>query len=139
MIEIEYLRRVPFFTQLSEDQLNQVNKISKKRPYKKGAIIIVEGSKGENIYIVKSGKVKIYKTSEDGREIILDIKSSGDVFAEVTLFSDALNPATVKTMEDSEIICIENSEIEGVKYLIYGLVAITFKTILIHLFQYQGC
>lgn len=113
MIDIEYLRKVPFFTQLSDEQLNQVNKIAKKRLYKRGAIVIVEGSKGEYIYIVKTGKVKIYKTSEDGREIILDIKSSGDAFAEVTLFSDALNPATVKTIDDTEIICIKNSQIEG--------------------------
>lgn len=109
---IEYLKNVPIFSQLLEADLKKLENISKERFYKKGALVISEGNKGEAIYIIKTGKVKIYKTSSDGREIILDIKDAGKIFAEVTLFNGGMNPATVAAIEDSVIYCINNNDIE---------------------------
>ncbi|MGF7056391.1 Crp/Fnr family transcriptional regulator [Brassicibacter mesophilus] len=109
---IEYLKNVPIFSQLLEADLKKLENIAKERFYKKGALVISEGNKGEAIYIIKTGKVKIYKTSSDGREIILDIKDAGKIFAEVTLFNGGMNPATVAAIEDSVIYCINNNDIE---------------------------
>ncbi len=113
MLEIiKYLKNIPIFSQLLQSDLEKLEKLTKERFYKKGTIVISEGNKGEAIYIVKTGKVKIYKTSSDGREIILDIKDDGKIFAEVTLFDGGKNPATVATIEDSVIYSISNNEIE---------------------------
>ncbi|KNF09375.1 transcriptional regulator, Crp/Fnr family [Gottschalkia purinilytica] len=114
MITNEYLRKIPLFSQLNDNEIEKVKLVTKERFFKRGNIVISEGSKGEAVYIIKTGKVKIYKTDSSGREVILDIKGEGKMFAEVTLFSDMPNPATVMTIEDSYIYTISNIDIEDV-------------------------
>lgn len=109
---VEYLKRVPLFEGMSHEELKRLEKITKERPYKKGGLIILEGEKSENVFIIKSGKVKIFKTSNDRREIILDIKGKYKIFAEVTLFNGGKNPATVEAIEDCIILSIDNNDLE---------------------------
>jgi CRP/FNR family transcriptional regulator len=60
------------------------------------------------------GKVKIYKTSEDGREHILYIAVPGDIFAEVILFNEVNYPATAEVLEQARIAVIRNEDLEQV-------------------------
>lgn len=111
---IDYIKGIPIFQSLDEGELEAVESILKERVYKKNSIVISEGNHGDSMFVVKSGKVKIYKTDVSGKEIILDIKGENKMFGEVTLFTDISYPATVKTIEDSEIIILENAELEKV-------------------------
>ncbi|WP_352420067.1 Crp/Fnr family transcriptional regulator [Proteiniborus sp.] len=111
---IEYLKKIPLFVGMNNDELHKLERITKERTYKKGSAIIVEGENSENVFIIKSGKVKIFKTSSDGREIILDIKGKSKIFAEVTLFEGGTNPATVVALEDCIILSINNDDLEEI-------------------------
>ncbi|MFA5525041.1 MAG: Crp/Fnr family transcriptional regulator [Tissierellales bacterium] len=114
MSTIEYLKMIPLLQGMKLEELEKIEKITKERSYRKENVIITEGEKSENIFIIKSGKVKIFKTSSDGREIILDIKGKSKIFAEVTLFEDGRNPATVAAIENSVILSINNKDIESI-------------------------
>jgi CRP/FNR family transcriptional regulator, cyclic AMP receptor protein len=110
----EYIRNIPLFEGLDEEELRGIEGIMKERYYKKNSIVVSEGNQGDSMFIVKSGKVKIYKTDVSGKEIILDVKGENKMFGEVTLFTEVDYPATVKTIEDSEIFILENRELEKV-------------------------
>lgn len=114
MSVIEYLKMVPLFQGMNREELEKLEKITKERFYKKGTTIINEGEKSENVFIIKSGKVKIFKTSKDGRQIILDIKGKSKIFAEVTLFDGGINPASVVAIENSVILSINNDDLEDI-------------------------
>lgn len=114
MSVIEYLKMVPLFQGMSHEELEKLEKITRERFYKKGATIINEGEKGESVFIIKSGKVKIFKTSKEGRQIILDIKGKSKIFAEVTLFDGGINPASVVAIENSVILSINNDDLENI-------------------------
>lgn len=109
-----YLKVIPIFSQINQDEIKKISDIAKERFYKKGNIIIGEGDKGDRIFIIKTGKVKIYKTSLDGREVILDIKNDGSVFGEVVLFNDINYPASVEAIEDTNLYVIKNEDIEEI-------------------------
>lgn len=111
---VPILKKLPFFTNLQESDLIKINEITIQRNYRKGSIIFMEGDTGEAFYFIKSGKVKIYKTSPDGRELIFAILSEGDVFAEVTLFNDIKYPASAEVLEDASLGMIKNQDLEGV-------------------------
>lgn len=66
------------------------------------------------IYIVKSGKVKLYKSSSRKKDVILDIKGGGSILGLATLFNDFPNPATIETIEDSTIYIIRISNLEKI-------------------------
>ncbi|SHJ45684.1 transcriptional regulator, Crp/Fnr family [Geosporobacter subterraneus DSM 17957] len=109
---IELIKHVPLFSQLDQESLEKISSITQEKRYRKGAIIFMEGDKGEALYFIKSGKVKISKLSNDGRELILNIYGSGDVFAEVTLFNNVMYPATAEVMEDAVVGVIMNGDLE---------------------------
>lgn len=113
MADFDYLKKVPYFNELEDKSLEEIHKISTINFFKKGSIIFMEGEKGEAIYFVKSGKVKISKTSSIGKEYIIKIMEKGDVFAESVLFVGGEYPATAEAIEDSEVIMLKNQDIEN--------------------------
>jgi CRP/FNR family transcriptional regulator len=109
---LEYLRKIPIFSELNEFQLSALSELVIVRKYKKKQIIFVEDEPGEAIHIVMDGKVKLTKSSPDGREIILSIRQSGEIFAEVVLFDGGSYPATAEAIEDAKIGLLRNNDVE---------------------------
>jgi len=110
--ELEYLRKIPYFSELEDEKLEKLHNIATLKPVKKGCIIFTEGQKGEAIYFVKTGKIKISKISSVGKEYTIKIMEEGDVFGESTLFIGGEYPATAEAIEDSEILELKNKDIE---------------------------
>ncbi|MDI3476519.1 MAG: family transcriptional regulator, cyclic receptor protein [Thermoanaerobacterium sp.] len=113
MCKYDYLRKIPYFNTLSENSLKELDKIACKKEYKKGSIIFFEGDEGDAIYFVKTGKIKISKTSQQGKEHIIKIMENGDIFAESLLFIGGKYPATAEAIEDSIVIILKNKDIEN--------------------------
>lgn len=114
MSQYDYLRQISIFSELKDEFLEKVHSISVFRRYSKGKIIIMEGEPGEAFFYIRTGLIKISKVSKDGREHILHILNEGHIFAEVTLFSKTVYPATAEVIEDSEIGVIRNADLEKV-------------------------
>ncbi|HQD50112.1 MAG TPA: Crp/Fnr family transcriptional regulator [Defluviitaleaceae bacterium] len=110
---IELLKRILVFSKLSEEQLKDIAKLEIRKEYKKGSVIFFEGEKGDAFYYILSGKVKMYKTDDEGKEIILNIFGEGSVIGEVTMFNDIDYPATAEVIEDAVLGMIYNREIEN--------------------------
>lgn len=110
---VEYLKRVPLFSGLSPEQLEEIDSIVLVRSYKKGRMIFAEGESGEAVFILKSGLVKLTRQAEDGREHILHLVHPGDIFAEIVLFDGGDYPATAEVLEDAKVAVIRNRDIEG--------------------------
>ncbi len=108
----EYLQKIPIFSELEHDELDAIGELILVRKYKRRQIIFVEGEPGEAIYIIMSGKVKLTKNTECGKELILGIRQPGETFAEVVLFDGGPYPATAEVIEDAEIGLLRNKDVE---------------------------
>lgn len=109
----EYLAKVPLFRDLSIAELQAVGQLARVRNYKKNMLIFMEGEPGEALYFVITGKVKISKATEDGREQILHILQPGEVFAEVVLIDREPYPATAEVIEAGQIGMLMNDDVEN--------------------------
>lgn len=109
---VDILKKIPAFTNLEASDLLKINEVTIERNFRKGSIIFMEGDTGEAFFFINSGKVKIYKTTPDGRELIFAILTEGDVFAEVTLFNDINYPASAEVLEDVSLGMIRNKDLE---------------------------
>lgn len=114
MNDFELLNRHSLFSGLSRDDLQKVIDISIERVYKKSTIIFMEGEPGDAFYYIKSGKVKVFRTYDDGKEHIVGILGAGDVFGEATLFSDMAYPASASVYEDAVLGIIKNERLESI-------------------------
>lgn len=110
--EWEYLKRIPVFAKLPETQLKEIHHYTRERQVDKGTVIFLEGEAGEGFHYLKSGKVKIVKMSDDGREHIIKILNPGELFAEVLLFTSLPYPATAIALENSRVGVIANTDLE---------------------------
>lgn len=109
----DYLRKVGIFKDLKKESLEKIHNILEEREYLKGEDIFFEGELSQGVFIIKYGKIKIYKSSSYGKEHILHILSSGSVFAEVCIFSNSVYPASSKALEDSIVYIIDNKKLEN--------------------------
>lgn len=108
-----YLQKMPLFSNLREEELRALSQIVIERKYRKSSNIFFEGDPGDGVYFVKSGQVKITKTSEEGGEQILHLLGPGDIFGEVVLFDGGDFPATAQTIVDCQIGMIRNQDMES--------------------------
>ncbi|WP_027938037.1 Crp/Fnr family transcriptional regulator [Anaeroarcus burkinensis] len=109
---MEYLKQVPLFGDLPTEVLQRIDAVVLERTYKKGESIFLEGEPGEGLHFVRTGRVKIVKTAEDGREHIIKFLKAGEIFAEVLLFNHLPYPAASIAVEDSRIGLIRNEDLE---------------------------
>ncbi len=78
----EFLKEIPFFQDLSAGEIDQISPLFVERVYKKGVTVFLEQDPAEELFIVKSGVVKIYRNVGD-REVILAFFHEGDYFGEM--------------------------------------------------------
>lgn len=100
----EDLRTVPLFANLPADDLRRVAEIASARRYEKRAAIFREGERADGFYVVRAGKVKVFKLSVEGKEQVLHLVGPGQSFAEATIFEGGTYPAHAEALEDSELV-----------------------------------
>lgn len=108
----QYLKSIPVFAALPDSELAKIHEYTVERQVERGAFVFHEGDSGEGLHYVKSGRVKIIKATDDGREHIIKILGPGDIFAEVLLFNNQPYPATAAAVETSRVGMIRNSDLE---------------------------
>jgi CRP/FNR family transcriptional regulator, cyclic AMP receptor protein len=109
---LKYLKRVPFFTGLTDSELALVSAVMVERKYDRNSLIFLEGDKGEALFVIQEGRVKISKSTADGREQILHMLKDGDIFAEVILFDQGPYPATAEAVEDTSMWLLRSADME---------------------------
>ncbi|QJR15514.1 Crp/Fnr family transcriptional regulator [Usitatibacter palustris] len=106
------IKAVPFFTQLSDRELDVIRSVSVEKTFPKSAVVLTEGEMGDSLYMIQSGKVKVFIGDEDGREIILKILSAGDFFGEMSMMDKQPRSASVTTLEASTFQILAHSAFE---------------------------
>ncbi|WP_280769291.1 Crp/Fnr family transcriptional regulator [Salipaludibacillus daqingensis] len=109
-----FINTISIFSSLPVHIKEQLQEIILTKTATKGEILFHETEPAESIYFINEGKVKLTKSSSDGKEIVLNIRQQGEIFAEVALFSphDTTYPATAKVMEGGTISFIRNEDLE---------------------------
>ncbi|VAW84010.1 cAMP-binding proteins - catabolite gene activator and regulatory subunit of cAMP-dependent protein kinases [hydrothermal vent metagenome] len=106
------LSRVYLFKDLSEDDLNELEKQTTLKRFPKNAILVNEGDETDSLYIIESGKIKIYVGDDEGKELILTLHGPGDYFGEISLLDGAPRSASAMTLEDSKLYIIQKRRFE---------------------------
>lgn len=109
-MEISLLKRVPIFSSLKENQLQRIAEYCVTKHYTKDQLILVEEETGKILFIIYKGRVKVTRTSDDGREVILSILESGDIFGEMSLLDGKARSASVIAIENSELLLLRRGD-----------------------------
>ena len=106
----DFLYYVPIFSDLPEETIEQIAQVGIRKTFKKESIILMEEDESGSLFIIAKGKVKVTRTSSDGREVILSILSDSDIFGEMSLIDGVTRSATVTALETSELFIIQRNQ-----------------------------
>ncbi|ARN76435.1 Crp/Fnr family transcriptional regulator [Oceanicoccus sagamiensis] len=108
------LDKVEIFDGLSEQELEALSASSVVRSYPKNTVIINENDHADSLYIIESGRVKVYCSDKNGKEFIMNTLTAEDYFGELALLDDDKRSASVRTMEKSSFCIIYKEDFNKV-------------------------
>jgi len=94
---------IPFFSTLKPEEIEQVEQLFRKKSYSKEQVVLYEQDTSHYMYLIYSGKVRVVKMNEDGKEQIITIHKKNEFFGEMTLLDNKTSPATIIAHEDAII------------------------------------
>lgn len=105
----EILRTTKPFSALPEDDRRHLAEVAEVRQFATGDSILREADPSESFYSIVSGRVKVFKTTRSGKDIILGIFGSGDPVGSVAVFKERPYPASAAALEETLCIRISRS------------------------------
>ncbi|MDR3666114.1 MAG: Crp/Fnr family transcriptional regulator, partial [Ignavibacteriaceae bacterium] len=108
--DFEFLKYVPIFSNLEDEQLNKIVRMGAFRSFKKDSIILSENEDGSGLYVIVQGEVKVSRFGDDGREVIFAQLHLSDFFGEMSIMDGFAPSATVSATEDSELFLLKKED-----------------------------
>jgi len=102
------LKNIPLFADLPEHDRLAIAEQAVIKAYDKNALVITEGEFTDSLYVIISGRIKIYLDDENGKELVLDSKGPGEYFGEMVL-DEGPRSASVVTTEPSTFAVISTN------------------------------
>lgn len=101
---------------LSDSNFKKLSELMYKKTAAAGTYLFWEGETAGKLYYIHSGKVKLRKSTEDGKDFILSILKKGDLIGEFGLDDQAVHSFSAEVTEDAEIGIIQEKDLEVLLY-----------------------
>lgn len=111
----EFLARmegIPLFQGVSREGLRALAAKARLRTFRAGEAILGETDSVHAFFVILDGRVKLYKSSAEGKEQTLCLLGPGEPFGLCTAFANPAFPANVTALEGSTVVCIPGPEFE---------------------------
>jgi len=104
------LAKAPLLADLSPNELQLLAARTVRKLFVSGELLFSEGEPCNGLHIIARGKVRIFKTSVNGREQVLALNGPGDTIAELPVFDGGPYPASASAIEDAEVAFISRRD-----------------------------
>ncbi|GAC1581859.1 MAG: hypothetical protein NVS3B7_17100 [Candidatus Elarobacter sp.] len=101
--KVWFLQRNRLFHGIPREEIEKFAHLFREADYAAGHVVFHEGDLGDAIYLLKTGHVRLYRVTEDGREATLAVLGPGDVFGELALFEETQRMTVAETLDDAHI------------------------------------
>jgi CRP/FNR family cyclic AMP-dependent transcriptional regulator len=102
----DVLEQIPLFADVPRAHLEAVEGRGVVRRYPKCTIVVMEGDAPTQLFVIRSGKVRIYADGPDGKHVVLHYLGPGEQFGELSLIDDSPQLASVTTVTTCELLTI---------------------------------
>jgi CRP/FNR family transcriptional regulator len=113
-IEATFLSSLPYFSGLNPDELDSVRQLVFEKKLGRGDVIVFEGDPAGALYFVGAGAIKLFLTSAEGKEQVLNIARPGDSFNDIAAFdggpslagAQAMGPVTIYGVLKDDLVAL---------------------------------
>jgi CRP-like cAMP-binding protein len=110
----DLLGGLPLFESLNERELAELVAVAVPRTFQRGEVIFQEGTQGDVLYVIRSGRVLIKREHTGGRTIALAEMGAGDMFGELAVFDKEVRSATVECIEPVKAVALTSGDVSRV-------------------------
>ncbi|MFY7867031.1 Crp/Fnr family transcriptional regulator [Roseateles sp.] len=107
---LDLIRRVPLFSLLTTDQAQSIADSVVKRRFKRGELIVEQGTKSNALFILLNGRARVLTADTRGREVILAVLQPGDYVGEMSLIDHEPHSATVRAEVQTDMLVLGRNE-----------------------------
>jgi CRP-like cAMP-binding protein len=115
------LRKIDLFAQLSDDELNTVGRLLKEQKFAENQPIFAQGDRGDSLYIVSQGRVRIASTDHNGREKVLAFCGPGEFFGDMAVLSGAPRSASARATTPVQALQLRKDDFDRLSASNVGL------------------
>ncbi len=105
------LAEVPLFSRLDDQEREALTTMLQPRMFRAGERIFSAGDRGDALYIIRSGKVRLELTTNEGECLLLDEVDAGEVVGEISFLDSGPRTASAFAAEDSELLEFERGQL----------------------------
>lgn len=106
------LQNVPLFQNAPEHLIQALGELSVRHTYPKNTMLFMEGDESNQLFIIERGKVKVFVTSADGKQVILNFMGPGEYFGELALIDGKPRSASVVTVSDTSVVTVARKKFQ---------------------------
>lgn len=107
------LAKVPIFSGLADAEISFLAQRAVPRHFAAGVNIFAEGEPCTGLYVIESGNVRIFKSSEGGREQVLSIDGPGGSIAELPVFDGGNYPASAVAIDAVTLLFVSKQDFQA--------------------------
>jgi CRP/FNR family cyclic AMP-dependent transcriptional regulator len=104
------LEHIRLFAGLPAEDIGSIERHGAVRTLRKNTIFIEKGQEASSLYVILSGRVKVYVADEGGKEKILAVQGPGDYLGDLSLLGDCPRTASAATLEDSSFLVLSKAD-----------------------------
>jgi CRP/FNR family cyclic AMP-dependent transcriptional regulator len=109
--EASFLSPITLFSKLSPDELSLIAGRLKQQSFRAGALIFKQGERGDAMFIIRSGRVRIFSQDESGQELTLNVYEEGEFFGEFSIIDGEPRSASAEAVEPTEAMVLRNLDL----------------------------
>ncbi|MFC2023321.1 Crp/Fnr family transcriptional regulator [Chloroflexota bacterium] len=110
--KIGYLQMVDIFQDLSEDEIQDIDRVSTMSTYRKGKIFYMPEDTSEVLFLVKQGHIQLYRISPDGKKLVIATVGPGAVFGEMALIGQGMHNTFAEAVEECVLYVMSRDDVE---------------------------
>lgn len=111
--KIGYLSTIDIFRDMTPDDLAALDRMTRMNTVQRGQILYAPGETGEMLFLLKRGRVQLYKLSVDGRKLILATLGPETFFGDMSLLGQQMASAFAEAVEDSTVCLMTRDDVEA--------------------------
>lgn len=108
-----YLKNCTLFERLAPADLERLERSSLHKLFPKNSLVYLPNDGGESVYLVVSGRVRLYHLTAEGKQAVLAFIDPGEVFGELSVFDEGEREEFAETMEPTALIRIPRVDVQA--------------------------
>lgn len=107
-----YLTKQAIFRDLPPTDIERISRMTRMVTTRKGQVFYVPGETGEVLFLLKEGKVELYRLTPDGRKLVVDIVGPGTFFGDMACIGQHMQDSFAEAGEDALICVLSRQDVE---------------------------